>query len=78
MEDAVGFKAFRLADMHTSPTCNFQGIANRLRDVVNWQAPQGVMGVYPKRNSESAFGDVRIGREHQIDAIEQVAHLFAG
>ena len=78
MDDAVDLKAFRLADMHTGPTCNIQGSANRLRDIVNWQAPQGVARVYRKPSRDSAFGDVRISGERQIDPVEQVAHLLTG
>jgi hypothetical protein len=37
-----------------------------------------VMRVYPKRFRVSALGDVRIGCEHQIDAIQQVANLLTG
>lgn len=62
--------------MHTNPTCNPRGCAYRLRDMTDWQALQGVMPVYRKALRISALGRFRIGSEHQIHALEQIADLF--
>ena len=54
--------------MHTSPTCNFQGSANRLRDIADWQTRQGVGRVYLKQWRQSALGCVCVAGQRQIDA----------
>ena len=64
--------------MHTSPTCNFQGSANRLRDIADWQTRQGGGRVYLKQSRQSALGCVCVAGKRQINTLQQVTHLLTG